>query len=83
MSEGVCMHLSRGRGYSEAPEPQFDIFCPCPLIQKFRRTREGCGCPKFLAARFSGECSSPIFWQHDMLSLPFGHFPGSNSQSMH
>ena len=49
------------------------------IIQK---TREGCGCPKFLAGKVFGqistllENSSPIFRQHEMLSLPrFGHFP--------
>ena len=40
------------------------------------KTREGCGCLEFLAGKFSGkfrhcwENSSPIFRQHEMLSLP-------------
>ena len=47
-----------------------------------QKTREGCGCPKFLAGKVFRqistllENSSPIFWQHEMLCLPrFGHFP--------
>ena len=46
-----------------------------------QKTREGCGCPKFLAGRVFWqistllENSSPPFREHDMLSLPrFGHF---------
>ena len=49
---------------------------------QFQKTREGCGCQKFLAGKVFGqistllENSSPIFRQHEMLSLPrFGHFP--------
>ena len=49
---------------------------------KNQKTREGRGCPKFLAGKVFGqismlvENSSPIFRQHEMLSLPrFGHFP--------
>ena len=45
-------------------------------------TREGCGCPKFLAGKVFLQIStllentSPIFRQHEMLSLSrFGHFP--------
>ena len=52
---------------------------PCGSLQK---TREGCGCLKFLAGKgFSGKfrrCwkNFPIFRQHEMLSLPrSGHFP--------
>ena len=51
-------------------------------VQVFQKTREGCGCRKFLAGKVFGqiltllENSSPIFRQHEMLSLPrFGHFP--------
>ena len=47
-----------------------------------QNTREGCGCPRFLAGRVCWqistllENSSPIFRQHEVLSLPrFGHFP--------
>ena len=47
-----------------------------------QKTREGCGCPKFLAGKVLRkiltllENSSPIVRQHEMLSLPrFGHFP--------
>ena len=49
---------------------------------QIQKTREGCGCPKFLAGKVFRqistqlENSSPIFRQHEMLSLPrFGHFP--------
>ena len=48
----------------------------------FRKTREGCGCPKLVAGRVFRQSStllenySPIFRQREMLSLPrFGHFP--------
>ena len=48
----------------------------------YQKAREGCGCPKFLAGKVFRqvstllEISSPIFRQHEMLSLPrFGHFP--------
>ena len=52
-------------------------------MEKAQKTREGCGCPKFLAGKVFGqistllENSSPTFRQHKiMLSLPrFGHFP--------
>ena len=47
-----------------------------------QKTREGCGCPKSLAGKVFGQIStllehlSPIFRQHEILSLPrFGHFP--------
>ena len=47
-----------------------------------QKTREGCGCRKFLAGRVFRqvltllENYSPIFQQHEMLSQPrFGHFP--------
>ena len=47
-----------------------------------QKAREGSGCPKLLAGKVFGqistllENSSPIFRQHEMLSLPrFGHFP--------
>ena len=47
-----------------------------------RKTREGCGCPKFAAGKAFRQSStllennSPVFRQHEMLSLPrFGHFP--------
>ena len=56
----------------------YPFFCLPP----FQKTREGCGCPKFLAGKVFRqistllENSSPIFRQHEMLSLPwFGHFP--------
>ena len=63
-----------------APVVDGDVpeFCQLPSIQK---TREGCGCPKFLAGKVFWQIStllenaSPIFRQHEMLSLPrFGHF---------
>ena len=47
-----------------------------------QKTREGCGCPKLLAGKVFRQIStllenySPIFWQHEMLSMPrFGLFP--------
>ena len=47
-----------------------------------QKSREGSGCPKFLAGKVFRqnstllENSSPIFRQHEMLFLPrFGHFP--------
>ena len=53
---------------------------------KTQKTREGCGCLRFLAGKVFGqiltllENSSPIFRQHEMLSLPrFGHFPARKS----
>ena len=52
------------------------------ITQNNQKTREGRGCPKFLAGEVFGqistllENSSPIFRQHEMLSLRrFGHFP--------
>ena len=52
------------------------------LVHSGQKTREGCGCPKFLAGKVFRqistllENSSPIFRQREMLSLPrFGHFP--------
>ena len=49
-----------------------------------QKTREGCGCPKFLAGKVFRQIStllenySPIFRQHEMPSLPrFGHFPAT------
>ena len=59
-------------------KPSFSVYIVC-----FRQTtREGCGCREFLAGQFFRqistllENSSPIFRQHEMLSLPrFGHFP--------
>ena len=47
-----------------------------------QKTREGCGCPKFVAGKVFRQIStllenySQIFRQREMLSLPrFGHFP--------
>ena len=61
----------------------FALFCGLAFsLALFQKTREGCGCPKFLAAKVFGqistllENSSPIFRQHEILSLArFGHFP--------
>ena len=51
-----------------------------------QKTREGCGCRKFLAGKVFGQFSTllenspPIFRQHKMISLPrFGHFPASKT----
>ena len=51
-----------------------------------RKTREGCGCPKFPAGKVFRQIStllendSPIFRQREMLSLPrFGHFPATKT----
>ena len=51
-----------------------------------KKTREGCGCPKFFAGRFPWlistllESSSLIFRQHVLLSLPrFGHLSGKEN----
>ena len=51
--------------------------------------REGCGCSKFLAGKVFRqismllENSSPIFRQHEILSLPrFGHFPARNQNCL-
>ena len=54
-----------------------------PFRQPRKRLERGCGCSKLLAGRVFWRGisavlanSSPIFWQHGMLSLPrFGHFP--------
>ena len=49
---------------------------------EYQKTREGCGCLKFLAGNVFRQIStllenySPVLLQHEMLSLPrFGHFP--------
>ena len=64
--------------------PHFPTRVRVRFLQKIidQKTREGCGCPKFLAGKVFGQISTllenslPIFRQHEMLSLPrFGHFP--------
>ena len=58
--------------------------CGCDILPMAidQKTREGCGCPKFLAGKVFRQSSklldnySPIFRQHEILSLPaFGQFP--------
>ena len=51
-------------------------------LSAFQKTREGCGCPKFVAGKVLRQISTllenycPIFRQREMLCLPrFGHFP--------
>ena len=51
-------------------------------LESNQKTGEGCGCPKFLAGKVFRQIStllenySPIFQQHETLSLPrFGHYP--------
>ena len=71
------------RGPLGVQEISVHIICRCSGTCGERRseglncqkTREGCGCPKFLSEGFSGdsmltplEKSSPTFRQHDMLS---------------
>ena len=67
LGSGACIFCAATEGHDE---------CVC------QKTREGCGCPKFLAGKVFRQIStllednSPIFWQREMLSLPrFGHFP--------
>ena len=76
--EIVCPGIQACRKLPEIIPSQFRQVLEDPLHQK---TREGCGCPKFLAGKVFRQMStlletySPIFRKHEMLSLPrFGHF---------
>ena len=76
----LCLENKQNGRIYKHPWPGWIKPLGCPLF--FQKTREGCGCPKFLAGKVFRqistllENSSPIFRQHEMLSLPrSGHFP--------